>query len=177
MNGLSLKCRRVLRIICFVTIAYLFCVSAQAGESIEVMMHEDDVYGANDIEAGDYAKGVQHLLTRLGDEHQAISIKTPIVIDLCAGYTLLKDFEAATKYCDEAVNTGWSKGLALNNRGALNVAKGDYENAILDFQAAIESRGADRMAHRNLNRIEARVAAMVRPNDKLLALLVTPETK
>jgi len=138
------------------------------------MLHDDDVYGARDIESGEYAKGVDHLLSWLGDEHQAHSIRVPIVIDLCAGYTMLEDFEAATQYCDAAVDSGRSTGLALNNRGALNVAKGDYENAIRDFQAAIESLGADSIARRNLARIEARVAAMSRPDGSTLAQ-VNPE--
>ena len=176
MNGLNL-CRRVIHIFCFITIAFLFCVPAQADGPIEVMLHDNDVYGARDIEAGNYAKGVQRLLTRVGDDSsKAASIQTPVVIDLCAGYTMLEDFEAAMQYCDSAVASGWSKGLALNNRGALHVAKGDYASAIRDFQAAIDSRGADRIARRNLDRIEARVAAMLQQNNGLLAQ-ATPDSK
>jgi tetratricopeptide (TPR) repeat protein len=177
MNGFSpSKCRRVFHIICFTAIAYLFCVSAQAGEPIEMMLHKDDVYGARDIEAGNYAKGVERLLTRVVYKGQAVSRWTPIVNDLCAGYTMLKDFEAATKYCDAAVANGWATGLALNNRGALHAGMGDYENAILDFRAAIEARGADSIARRNLGRIETRVAAMLRTNDSMVAQ-VTPSAK
>jgi hypothetical protein len=175
MNGLNL-CRRVIHIFCFITIAFLFCVPAQASGPIEVMLHDNDVYGARDIEAGNYEKGVRHLLTRLGDESKAASVRTPVVIDLCAGYTMLKDFDAAMQYCDSAVNSGWSTGLALNNRGALHVAKGDYASAIRDFQAAIESRGADRIARRNLDRIVARVAEMLQQNNGLLAQ-ATPDSK
>ena len=173
MNGLSRNCQHVIRIICFTTITSLFCFSAQASDPFEVMMHDADIYGTRDIEAGNYAKGVQRLLTQLGDSdsdsRQAASIRTPIVIDLCAGYTMLEDIDAATRYCDEAVASGWSKGLALNNRGALHVRKGDYKNAILDFQASIEARGANRIASRNLDRIEARVAALLHANDRRLA--------
>lgn len=176
MNGLSRNCRRVIHLICITSTVFLFCVPAQAGEPIEVMLHDNDVYGARDIEAGDYAKGVRHLLTWLGGERQAKSIRTPIVVDLCVGYTMLEDFETAMHYCDSAVDSGWSTGLALNNRGALYVAKGDYENAIRDFQAAIESSGADSIARRNLGRIEAKVAAMLRPNEGTLSQ-ATPDSK
>ena len=176
MNGLSLICRRVIHIICLITIAFLFCVPAQAGEPFEVMLHDDDVYGAREIEAGEYEKGVKHLLTRLGGESRATSIRMPVIVDLCAGYTLLEEFKTAMQYCNTAVDSGWSTGLALNNRGALYVAKGDYENAMRDFQAAIESRGADSIARRNLDRIEARVAAMSDRNNGLLAQ-ATPGTE
>ena len=145
-----------------------------AGEPIEVMLHEDDVSGARDIEAGNYAQGIEHLLTRLSANSRSHSARTPIIIDLCAGYTMLEDFDAATQYCDEAVAGGWAKGLAFNNRGALNVAKGDYESAIRDFQAAIDARGADSIARHNLQRIEAKVAALSRPTDASLAR-VTPD--
>ena len=176
MNELSRNCRRVIHLICFTSIVFIFSVPAQGGEPIEVMLHDDDVYGAREIEAGEYAKGVEHLLTRLGEKLQAHSIRTPIIIDLCAGYTMLEDFEAATRYCDAAVASGWSTGLALNNRGALYAAQGDYENATRDFQAAIELRGADRIARRNLNRIEIRVAALLSRNDHTLAQ-ATPNPK
>ncbi len=173
MNGPSIKCRRVIHTICLSVIASLFCTSTQASDPIEIMMHNNDVYGARDIESGDYAKGVRRLLTRLGDTHRANSTRTPVVINLCAGYTMLEDFETAMQYCDAAVASGWSTGLALNNRGALHARKGDYENAILDFQAAIDAWGADRMARRNLNRMEVKVAAMLRETDNMLAQATT----
>lgn len=176
MNGFSHQCRRAIHVIGVTAVTFLFCVSTQAGEPIEVMLHEDDVYGARDIEAGDYAKGVSHLLSWLANGRRSHAIRTPLVIDLCAGYTMLEDFDAATRYCDEAVAGGWSRGLALNNRGALHVAKGDYDSAIRDFQAAIDERGADGIARRNLQRIEAKVAAMRRPGGSTLAR-VAPDSR
>jgi len=164
-------------------IGTLFSVSAQAAEPydltraaepFEVMMHQDDVNGARDIEAGDYAKGVERLLTRLGGEKQSYSVRTPIVIDLCAGYTLLEDFDEATRYCDDAVAAGWYSGLALNNRGALKIAKGDYESAIDDFVAALRANGADAMARRNLQRTLAKMAAMTDARNASLAQVMDP---
>lgn len=148
-----------------------FSVTAYSAEPIEVMLHETDVVGARDIETGNYSKGVERLEARLHNGAISHSARTPIVIDLCAGYTMLEDFEAAEKICDDAVERGWSKGLALNNRGALHVARGDYESAIRDFQAAIDSHGADSIARRNLNRIEAKVAAMRAPSDSSVAFV------
>ena len=143
--------------------AALVCAPTQATEPFEVMMHKDDVYGARAIEAGDYALGIERLRNRLDDGAQSNSVRSPIVIDLCAGYTMLKNFEEATYYCDEAIEMGWSSGLAHNNRGALNIAKGDYTMAIQDFQAAIAASGADKVARRNLQRVDARMAALLEP--------------
>lgn len=168
MNGSS----RTFRFICITTFAFAFSGSATADEPFEVMLHQDDVVGAGDIEAGDFATGVRRLLERLSKKNQSNSARTPLIIDLCAGYTMLEDFEAATKYCNQAVEHGWSKGLALNNRGALNVAKGDYDAAIRDFDAAIDARGAGSIARRNLQRLETKVAAMTRPTESAVAYLM-----
>jgi Flp pilus assembly protein TadD len=129
-----------------------------AGEPFEVMMHEKQVDGAQHIEAGEYAEGVERLIARLGSRKQPISVRAPILVDLCAGYTMLEAFETATRYCDEAIELGWYSGIAYNNRGALNIAKGDYASAVRDFQAAVDSKGADALARRNLLRAQQRVA-------------------
>jgi len=168
MNGLKRHVRSARQLIGVSTVFLLFC-SPVRSEPIEVMLHEDDVVGAEDIEAGNYAEGVERLLARVSVGSLSHSARTPMVIDLCAGYTMLEDFEAAETYCDKAVQSGWSAGLALNNRGALHVAKGDYASAIRDFQAAIDARGADHIARRNLQRIEAKVAALRSHNDSAVA--------
>lgn len=165
------------------TLGTLFSATAQAADPVdfarvaepfEVMMHKSDVYGARDIESGDYAKGVERLLTRLGNGKPTYSVRTPIVIDLCAGYTLLEDFDEATRYCDDAVAAGWYAGLALNNRGALKIAKGDYESAIDDFVAALRADGADAMARRNLQRTLAKMAALTDARNASLAQVMDP---
>jgi tetratricopeptide (TPR) repeat protein len=165
------------------TIGTLFFATAPAAEPydftrvaepFEVMMHQSDVIGARDIESGDYAKGVKRLLTRLGSGKQSYSVRAPIFIDLCAGYTLLEDFDQATRYCDDAVEAGWYAGLALNNRGALKIAKGDYESAIDDFVAALRASGADAMARRNLQRTVAKMAAIRDARNATVAQVMDP---
>ena len=161
--------RYVRDVILLAALALGTAASADPAEPFEVMMHGDDVYGARDIEAGNYARGVERLESRLGGSLQAYSSRTPIIIDLCAGYTMLEQFEEATRFCDEAVENGWSAGLALNNRGALHVAKGDYELAIRDFQAALRANGADAIARRNLERVQVRIAELRKPQDAAMA--------
>lgn len=130
----------------------------QAESRFELVTHPADVYGANDVANGEIEKGIQRLNKMLGSDRQAHSVRVPILIDLCVAYTMLKDFDAATEACDAAVETGWFAGLAYNNRGVLNVAKGDYQAAQSDFESAISKRGADKLARRNLDRTIERVA-------------------
>ena len=168
MNGLSCQVRSLSHLIGLSMVVFLFC-SPVRSDPVEVMLHEDDVVGADDIEAGNYAQGVERLLARVSVGTLSHAARTPMIVDLCAGYTMLEDFEAAEAYCDKAVQSGWSAGLALNNRGALHVAKGDYESAIRDFQAAIDAHGAERIARRNLQRIQVKVAALRKLNDTAVA--------
>ena len=151
------------------------CSAALASEPVEVMMHEDDVHGAQNIEAGEYTKGIERLLRRLGSGKQAYSIRAPVLIDLCASYTMIEDFETATRYCDEAVELGWYSGIAYNNRGALNIAKGDYDSAVRDFQAAVDGRGAESLARRNLHRAQKRLADMREAQSPTVALAMDTE--
>ncbi|RMF96720.1 MAG: hypothetical protein D6727_07360, partial [Gammaproteobacteria bacterium] len=72
------------------------------------------------------------------------------------------ELEAADRYCDEAVQLGWSAGLAYNSRGVLAVVKGDYEAAARNFTAAIRHSGADALATRNLRRVQAVLARQER---------------
>jgi len=168
MNGFTCQLRTASHLVGLSALVFLFA-GPVSSDPIEVMLHERDLYGAEDIEAGNYARGVERLAARVGVETLSHSVRAPLMIDLCAGYTMLEDFESAQAYCDQAVESGWYSGLALNNRGALHVAKGDYESAIRDFNAAIDARGADRIARRNLDRIEAKVAALREPNDTAVA--------
>ena len=183
MNRLILKYRPIrvaiylTGLVTTLTIGTLFSNSALSADDelaldtqpFEVMVHRADVYGARDIEAGDFAKGVERLLARLGTEAQPYSRRTPILIDLCVGYTMLEAYDEATRYCDDAVSAGWYAGLALNNRGALKIAKGEYESAIDDFSAALRANGADAMATRNLQRTIAKMAAITAKRDAAVA--------
>jgi hypothetical protein len=113
-------------------------------------------------------------LARLGNSKQPFSVRTLIVIDLCEGYTLMEDFDEVTRYCDDAVAAGWYTGLALNNRGALKIAKGEYESAIDDCVGALRANGADAMAGRNLQRTLAKMAAITDERNAALAQVMDP---
>ncbi|MFW2403124.1 MAG: tetratricopeptide repeat protein, partial [Gammaproteobacteria bacterium] len=78
---------------------------------------------------------------------------------LCVAYTMLRDFSKASEYCEASVESGWSRGIAFNNRGVMKAARGDYEGAQRDFQSAIEGRGADNVARRNLERARTTLIA------------------
>lgn len=126
---------------------------------LELIPHDSDVYGMRAVQDGDYEKGIERLKGQLRSERMAHGKRTPVLIDLCVAYTMVRDFEAADEYCEKAVDAGWYQGLALNNRGVMKMARGDYEDAIADFQAATETRGATAVSKRNLARAQQTLAA------------------
>ena len=144
-----------------ITTLFGFCAAvAHAEQAFEMMTHPAEVYGVQNIVNGEVNKGVERLETRLGSDHQPQSVRAPVLIDLCVGYTMLKDFEKASEACNQAVDIGWYSGMAYNNRGVLKIAQGDYEAAIKDFSRAIEKSGADRIAGRNRDHAVERLAAI-----------------
>lgn len=129
-------------------------------EPFEMMVHDDDVYGADKVESGDFDEAIRRLNKRLGGEGQSNSKRTPVLIDLCVAHTMVGDYETATQRCNEAVETGWYSGLARNNRAVLWITMGRYDEAVQEFEQAVESRGASALARRNLQRAQARLAAI-----------------
>lgn len=147
--------------------------AAQAAGPIELVLHEKEIYGARYIEDGAYQKGIERIKARLQDSSDAYSVETPKLIGLCVGYTMSGQTEAATEYCDKAVDQGWYAGIAYNNRGALYYSLGNYAAAIRDFQAALRHIGATGEARRNLERAQLRLAQQQqRVNGNSVALVI-----
>ena len=136
-----------------------FTLTVNAGEPFELMTHDTFVAGKDDVDAGAFDQGIAKLEKRLSDS-MPLSTKIPTLIDLCVAHTMQKNLREATMYCDLALESSWYTGLSYNNRGVLQIAKGNYEAAARDFEAAIRNRGADAMARRNLGRATARLAAI-----------------
>jgi Flp pilus assembly protein TadD len=138
---------------------------AANADPFELKTHSMDVRGVRDIENGDYERGIARLQSQLGPRPRVPSVEVPILIDLCAGYVMANELEKATRVCDRAANSKWYTGLAYNNRGVLNIAKGRYETAIRDFEMALQTGGPRTVVERNLTRAQNRVAAIRRQQE------------
>ena len=129
----------------------------------QAVLHDAEVYGAEDIAAGRYGIGIERLSART--EKQPHAKRVPALIDLCAAYTMVGELDNAEKACDAAVDSGWYSGHAYNNRGTYHIATGNYEAAVSDFQAAVDGRGADREARANLEFAQERLVAQQQRTD------------
>ncbi|MGI9331321.1 MAG: tetratricopeptide repeat protein [Gammaproteobacteria bacterium] len=141
-------------------VVLLLVTTPTRADPFEMELHAADVYGAEEVESGDYDEAIRRLQLRLGGERQSRSHRTPVLIDLCVAHTMMGNFDKASKRCDEAVETGWSSGLARNNRAVLWISMGRYQDAIGEFENALGERDSKTLARRNLQRAFTRVAAL-----------------
>lgn len=144
--------------VCAAAVVMVHSVPAQAEDAFEMVIHDSDIYGSRDVEAGNYVLGIERLQTVYRDDRQPNKVRTPALIDLCVAYTMTEQTDKANEACNAATESGWYSGAAYNNRGAFHIANRDYEAAILDFQRAVKAKGAHRIARRNLQRARVRLS-------------------
>jgi tetratricopeptide (TPR) repeat protein len=162
-----LRSRRPVLAICGAMLAIGQVAVADDEGRIQTLIHDKALYGAEDIENGQYEAGIEKLSKRADGGRQAHSTRVPALIDLCAAYTMTQQHEKAQEACDRAVESGWYSGHAYNNRGAYNISIGNYEAAIEDFELALEGRGADRVARSNLEHARTQLVAMQQRIDEV----------
>lgn len=133
--------------------------TAAASEPAFVMKtSEAAMYGADQVDAGQFGDAAQRLERMLDLAGTSLSKRQPALTDLCISYTMLGDLEAAEKRCEQGVENGRDRGAALNNRGVMRITAGDYDGAVRDFLAALEAGGARAAAEANLALAQQRVA-------------------
>lgn len=116
-----------------------FSNPAAAADRYELRVHDREVVGKYELLEGNVDRSIELLEKRL-EFARSHRNRAPLLINLCAAYTLKRDFESASQYCDAAIENGWDSRIAYNNRGVMNIAQGDYLSAIDDFESAAGKR-------------------------------------
>ncbi len=109
--------------------------TAAVADRYELRLHDADVPGKFELLEGKVDRSIE-LLEKRRAGARAHSIRAAVLIDLCAAYVVKRDFAKAKESCDAAIDNGWSRRMAYNNRGVMYVAQGDYLAAVDDFEAA-----------------------------------------
>ena len=151
--------------ICMTAMAFAQAAQAEDDKKFQALLHDKNLYGAEDIEEGRYELGIERLSKRVESGRGPYATRVPALIDLCVAYTMTEQFDKARETCDQAVESGWYSGHAYNNRGTYNIAIGNYDAAIRDFQSAIDGHGADSVARANLEYAQERLVAMQKELD------------
>jgi len=89
--------------------------------------------GADALLAGDAAEGVRLTLLGLESAGSARDRQTAMS-NLCAGYVMLDDLDAALEYCDRVIEENDNRWKAFSNRALIYVKMQRYEEAELDLQ-------------------------------------------
>jgi len=111
--------------------------------------------GAQALQGGDYANGIA--LTLVGLEVETSRLKRASGFsNLCAGYTALRDFDAAVIACDAAVSLNDKSWRVFNNRALALAGLGRHHEARLDLRAATERAPDSPTVARTRSWIDAR---------------------
>jgi tetratricopeptide (TPR) repeat protein len=153
---------------CAVALAIaVFMILQASAESFEIQIHETEVSGTRDLEAGNYQKALERLeKTLTSGSRMAHSKKIAVLSNLCLAYTMVGRYQAASDSCEQAIATGWSASLAYNNRGILNIAQGNYAAAIGDFRKGSTKGSGRRISAKNLALAEERLFAIQQSSKK-----------
>jgi tetratricopeptide (TPR) repeat protein len=86
------------------------------------------------LDKGNYDVAIERLERRVQHETRYIDIQ---LTNLCTAYVTTRQLEKAEDVCDRAVEAnGDYVGTAYNSRGVLKALKGDYVEALADFNRA-----------------------------------------
>jgi len=129
------RVRKSLPAACAMLIAFSATASASDTHVYKLVAHDDEVFGKYALLDGNVDVAIGRFERRL-DGATANSRRAPLLINLCAAYTLKRDFAKAEERCNAAIENGWSVRKAHNNRGIMRVARGDYLAAVEDFEVA-----------------------------------------
>ncbi len=146
--------------------------SMSHAEVWELRTVSKEVPGTREIESGNAEKAI-----RISKVHLSVTrgaLKVAVLTNLCIGHILVKDFNQAEQYCDQAAARTIQRTVTHNNRGVLKALQGDYAAALKDFSIAANVGCFDGcnasirspqnlprpVARRNLEKTETRVAEL-----------------
>jgi hypothetical protein len=147
-------------------------------EQINLRIAFEDVQGAEELESGDFDRGISITSTQLEQEDAAY--RGRLLTNLCGAYVASRALSKARQTCELAVRSEQSP-AAYNNRGVLRTLTGDLDGARRDFARLrpddfdvylerIMQRDARFMASENLDlldEVEARIAAITEGRERL----------
>jgi tetratricopeptide (TPR) repeat protein len=111
----------------------------QANQSATIMGPSNPqlAEGATALDQGHIEEGIRLTIEGLKFPSESRD-KAAGYSNLCAGYAMLKQWDQALPHCNTAVSLDQNNWRAFNNRAAIYVAKGQYEQAMADLRAGLE---------------------------------------
>jgi tetratricopeptide (TPR) repeat protein len=105
--------------------------------------------GADALEAGRFEEGVRLTLAGLKESADLHDIAAGHA-NVCAGLVQLQQLDAALEHCNLAIEMDSTNWRAFNNRAAVYVAKGLFEQAFRDIKSGLELAPNSSTLHESL---------------------------
>ena len=119
--------------------------------------------GARAIDSNDVARGIALSREALDSDMLSPFQAAKAYNNLCVGFFKLKLFEEALKNCDLAIERSGKNWAYYNNRAGAHWGLGRYEEAIADYQKALEfNPGSEKVQH-NLGLVYERMQHPMEP--------------
>jgi tetratricopeptide (TPR) repeat protein len=105
------------------------------GSQLIVKTSVAEVIGVREIESGKLEQGIRKSKAALA-KTSTVSLRKPLLDNLCVAHLAIKNMEQANQYCQAAVNTGRASAISYNNRAVMHYVLGNFEASLEDLDAA-----------------------------------------
>lgn len=106
-----------------------------AGSQLMVKTSVAEVIGVREIESGNWEQGIRKSKAALA-RNSTISLRKPLLDNLCVANLAISNMEQANQYCNAAVNTGKASVISYNNRAVMHYVMGDFKASLEDLDEA-----------------------------------------
>jgi hypothetical protein len=160
MNPAKSITRSTIGLAGLVVFATLATTVIYAAEPLVMQVIDEPVRGSDEIAREEYEQAIAQSLVVV-ERYNFTKSKLAVLTNLCIGYTMTRQFEEATEFCNHAVEIGQYEWITLNNRAVLNYLKRDFQASADDLNLASDTGHADWQAtEANLRQVEIQLAAM-----------------
>jgi len=112
--------------------------------------------GAAALEAGRFEEGIRLTLEGL-QTPSSVRDRAAGHANLCAGYAALKRWDEALDHCNRSIVLDRGNWRAFNNRAAVYVGKGRYDEALADVRTGLELAPQSRTLKESLNVVQQHI--------------------
>ena len=119
------------------------------GSQLIVKTSVAEVIGVREIESGKLEQGIRKSKAALA-KTSTLSLRKPLLDNLCVAHLAVNDMEQANQYCQAAVNTGKASAISYNNRAVMHYILGNVRASLEDLDAASSQGRFQNMVAANL---------------------------
>ncbi|MFB1035762.1 MAG: hypothetical protein QMC38_10495 [Sinobacterium sp.] len=138
-----------LAILIIMPISQVSAADITIGSQLIVKTSVAEVIGVREIESGKFEQGIRKSKAALA-KTSALSLRRPLLDNLCVAHLAINDMEQANQYCQDAVNTGKASVISYNNRAVMHYVLGNVKASLEDLDAAHSQGRFQNMVATNL---------------------------